>query len=104
MHNEHAVYAQALNLIDTFAQKHLRAELNEFEYKLYEKLCNAMAMYFGGLSYAFQISSMKTEMECKSEEVAYLAFIAQLDEARRLQEQQERENEKKPPEEPTTEV
>lgn len=92
------VYAQALNLIDTFAQKHLRGTLSEFEYKLFEQLCNSMAVYFGGMSYAFQISAMKTEMECCAEEIKYLAFIAQLEKDKIDSERAERKQE--PPEEP----
>lgn len=105
------MYAQALNLIDTLAQKQHIKGLAEFEYLLYQKLCDAMAVYFGGLKFAFQKSAMETEMATQAEEIKYLAWLAEL-EAQRIKDEQtarkveeevrkiEEENEKKPPEEP----
>ncbi len=96
------MYAQALNLMDTLAQKQHVKGLNEFEYRLYEKLCDAMAVYFGGLKYAFQMSAMKTEIECATEEVKYIAFIAALEQAKIDEEKEQRrleEEKKEPPKE-----
>lgn len=97
------VYAQALNLIDTLAQKQSIKGLNEFEYKLYEKLCNAMAVYFGGLAYRFQISAMDCEKDCAAAEVQYLKWLHELEQAKIEAEKQERRDEQKdpPPESPT---
>lgn len=94
------MYSQALNLIDTLAQKQHLKGLSDFEYKLYESLCEAMSMYFGGLKFAFQISAMKTEIECLGEEVKYLAFIDEMEKANIEAEKKEAKEEKK--EEPPT--
>jgi hypothetical protein len=100
------VYAQTINMIDTFAQKQHLKGLCEFEYKLYEHACNAMAVYFSGLKYAFQISAMKTEQECHAQEVEYLAFIAKVEEEKLAAERAEmaEENESEDPPEEQTEV
>lgn len=103
------LYSQALNLIDTLAQKQHLKGLADFEYVLYQKLCDAMGVYFGGLKYAFQISAMKTEMECSKEEAGYLTWIMEQEKAKIDAEKAEAEAEKKkqePPEEqpPTDEV
>ena len=86
------MYAQALNLIDTLAHKMSLKGLTDFEYKLYERLCNAMTAYFGGLEYRFMSSTMECEKDFAVDQEKYLEWLA-AEEAKKIE--QERAERKK---------
>lgn len=98
------VYAQVLNLIDTLAQKQTRFTLSEFEYKLFESLCNSMTVYFDGLKFAFHSSAYEVEMKATAEKAEYLKWRAEQEkiEAEQAAAEQDPDRESEP-EEPKTE-
>lgn len=96
--NDNAL-AQCLNLVDTFAQKQHLKGLCDFEYKLYESLCESMTTWFKGLNFAFDVSAMETEMNHQLKLEDYEKWVAEQEAKELAKAKQEAKEEKEKKEE-----